>query len=135
MQQFQVPQFIEIEDKIFGPLTAKQLVFGLGGAGLILVLWALDLPSIIFWPLAFMVGGFFGSLAFVTINGQPFVTVLGNAMNHYTKARLYIWKRVTHAKKAKEETSPSALMVPTKLTESKLKNLAWSLDINEKLNR
>ena len=29
--QYQVPQFIEVEDKIFGPLTFKQLVYVVGG--------------------------------------------------------------------------------------------------------
>ncbi|TSC80302.1 MAG: hypothetical protein G01um101429_152 [Parcubacteria group bacterium Gr01-1014_29] len=33
MQQFQVPQFIEVEDKIFGPLTTKQFFYLLGGGG------------------------------------------------------------------------------------------------------
>ncbi|TSC61742.1 MAG: SsrA-binding protein, partial [Parcubacteria group bacterium Athens0416_74] len=31
--QFQVPQFIEVEDKIVGPLTFKQFVFIAGGLG------------------------------------------------------------------------------------------------------
>ncbi len=137
MQQFQVPQFIEIEDKIFGPLTVKQLVYMLGGVGVVLVLWALNIPGIIFWPLAAIFGGFAAALGFLKINGQPFVTVLSNALSHITGPRLYIWKHAprtpTAAAQKPVETSP--LAIPSKLTESKLKNLAWSLDINEKLNR
>ena len=37
--QFQVPQFIEVEDKIFGPLTFKQFVYVAGGAGLAYLVW------------------------------------------------------------------------------------------------
>ena len=37
--QFQVPQFIEIEDKIFGPLTAKQFFYILGGGAIIFLLY------------------------------------------------------------------------------------------------
>ena len=37
--QFQVPQFIEIEDKIFGPLTFKQFIYLAGGVGASIVLW------------------------------------------------------------------------------------------------
>ena len=32
--QFQVPQFIEIEDKIIGPFTVKQFIYLVGGAGM-----------------------------------------------------------------------------------------------------
>ena len=37
--QFNVPQFIDIEDKIIGPLTLKQFLFLVAGAGLLFVLW------------------------------------------------------------------------------------------------
>ena len=43
--RFQVPQFIEIESKIFGPLTLKQFIYLIGGGGIIFILYAL-LP---FW--------------------------------------------------------------------------------------
>ena len=39
--QFKVPQFLEIEDKIFGPFTFKQFVYLAGGAGLCFVLYKL----------------------------------------------------------------------------------------------
>ena len=37
--RFQVPQFIEVEDKIFGPLTLKQFIYLAGAGGLVFVLW------------------------------------------------------------------------------------------------
>ena len=37
--RFQVPQFIEVEDKIFGPLTFKQFVYVTGGVGLAVILF------------------------------------------------------------------------------------------------
>jgi len=135
MQQFQVPQFIDIEDKIFGPLTIKQFIYVLGGTGLIGFLWLLGLPSVIFWPAAMLAGGFFGALAFMKVNGQPFITVLANALNHVTHPRLYVWKRTE-----RKPVTPPTAAVPKeahapRLTESRLKNLSWSLDINEKLHR
>jgi len=39
--QYQVPQFIEIEDKIFGPLTLKQFLYLAGGGGLCLLFFTL----------------------------------------------------------------------------------------------
>jgi len=38
--RFQVPQFIEIESKIFGPLTFKQFIYLAGGAGLSFLFYA-----------------------------------------------------------------------------------------------
>lgn len=136
MQQFQVPQFIEIEDKIFGPLTVKQFVYVLGGVGLITIVSLLGLPWYIFWPLAGIIGGFFAALGFFTYNGQPFVVLINNVINHITHPRLYIWKRVEHAAAPQQAIIQGAvpLHLP-KLNESKLKELSWSLDINEKLKR
>ena len=46
--QFQVPQFIEVEDKIVGPLTFKQFIYLAGGGGVIAILYA-------FLPLFFVI--------------------------------------------------------------------------------
>ena len=39
--QFKVPQFLDIEDKIFGPFTFKEFIYLAGGAGLCFVLYKL----------------------------------------------------------------------------------------------
>ncbi len=39
MQQFVVPQFIEVEDKIFGPITIRQFLILLGAFVLIFLGW------------------------------------------------------------------------------------------------
>ena len=44
--RFQVPQFIEVEDKIFGPLTLKQFIYVFGGGGLCFVFYTF-LPLIL----------------------------------------------------------------------------------------
>ncbi len=136
MQQFQVPQFIEVEDKIFGPLTVKQFVYVVAGVALVVILWVLPIPKIIFWPLAGIGGGFFGALAFFKYNGQPFVVVVNNAAAHILHTRLYIWKR--EDKKIERKTVITAVKneyYAPKLTKSKLQDLSWSLDINNKIVR
>jgi hypothetical protein len=136
MQQFQVPQYIEVEDKILGPLTIKQFIYVLGAGGLVLFLWVLGLPGIIFWPLALLSVGFFMSLAFYKVNGQPLIAVLNNALNQITHTRRYMWRR-----EQKEIQPHSEIMVakgPDKtpeLTKNKLQDLSWTLDVNEKLKR
>lgn len=136
MQQFQVPQFIDVEDKIFGPLTAKQFLYLLGGGGFFAILWVLPLPSIIFWLLALPIVGFFAALAFLNVNGQPFIQVLNNALNHFSNPRMYIWKKKELQAKPKQQIIEGVSAAPLpKLTGRKLQDLAWSLDINDKLKR
>ncbi|MDA1334914.1 MAG: PrgI family protein [bacterium] len=136
MQQFQVPQFIDIEDKILGPLTVKQLIYVLGGAGFVVTVLVLPLPRIISWILAAVGAGFFASVAFLKINGQPAITVLNNMTNHVSHSRLFIWKhseKEIQREQQQIQGGPNT-MVP-KFSKSKLQDLSWSLDINEKLKR
>lgn len=135
MSQFQVPQFIEVEDKIFGPLTIKQFIYVAGGAGLSFVLWK-TLPQLFALPFIGVVGALAVALAFFRVNDRPFVVVLESAFMYITHSRLYLWqanRKKKEKKQRKERDSISTVNVPN-LSEHKLKNLAWSLDINEHIN-
>lgn len=130
--RFQVPQFIEVEDKIFGPFTGKQFVYLAGGVGFAFVLWAL-LPNFLAIIFAAPVVGFSLALAFYKINNRPFIYVLESAFNYLLRNKLYIWHkqdRKPTAQSAMVQERESLLQVP-KLSQSKLKDLAWSLDIKE----
>jgi hypothetical protein len=135
--RFQVPQFIEIEDKIFGPLTIKQFIYIAGGAGLCFILFRF-LPLILVVPLIVVVLGFSFALAFYQINNKPLVYVLQNAIGYFFSSKLYLWKRKDKSpEKAKQVSTDligqSPIYVP-KLSQSKLHDLTWSLDIKESLN-
>src|SRR3989338_10470288 len=88
--QFQVPQFIEVEDKIFGPLTFKQFVYVAGGAGAAYLLWRI-LPVYLSLPLIAGVGGLAAALAFYQFNGRPFILALENAAYFFLRTKLYLW--------------------------------------------
>jgi hypothetical protein len=132
--RYQVPQFIEIEDKIFGPLTLKQFIYLAGGGGLSLVFFTL-LPFSIFIVLAIPVMGFSLALAFYRVNERPLITTIEHALGYYTNKKLYLWKQ--RLPESVQNTQPiavpqtSPLVVP-KLSESRLRDLAWSLNIKEK---
>lgn len=131
--RYQVPQFIEFESKIIGPLTFKQFIYILGGLGgtyliyKILGIFPGILLMIALWSLA-------GSLAFVKINNKDFVDVLSAAFSFYTKSKLYIWKKVdrevTVSENVQSESGIDSFLAPS-LSQSKLKDLAWSLDVNK----
>ena len=61
--EYQVPQFIEVEDKIIGPLTLKQFIYLAGAAGLVVVFFAY-LPFIVAVLLSLPVAGLGAALAF-----------------------------------------------------------------------
>lgn len=136
--QFQVPQFIEIEDKIFGPLTLKQFVFVAGGAGLCVVMFLFIPFKILSIPLIIIIAGFSLALAFYKVNGKPFINVVESAFYYFLGGKLYIWKKAEKlpAKNTSEavKRAKSMLTVP-KLSESRLRDLTWSLDIKENNNR
>ncbi|MBI2637679.1 MAG: PrgI family protein [Candidatus Sungbacteria bacterium] len=135
MQQFQVPQFINIEDRIVGPLTLKQFLYLLGGGAFVLVTLSF-LPIFLFILLGLPVGIFCILLAFFKYNEQPFSKIAFSALNYWMKPKLYIWKNIPPPapKKGEIPKNTNTASVPT-LTESKLSDLAWSLDIKEKMSR
>lgn len=130
MSRYQVPQFIEVEDKIFGPLTFKQFVYLAGGAGLAYLLYRF-MPLYIGIFLMLPILGLAVALAFYKINNRPFILMLESAFNYVMGHKLYIWKKEDKKVEAREETRAPALIKVPKLSESRLKDLTWSLDIND----
>lgn len=133
--RYQVPQFIDVEDKIIGPFTVKQFVYLAGGAGMSFVVYKL-LTIYISAVLIGIIIPLSLALAFYKINNKPFIDFLESAFMFYTKQNLYIWKK-QEKKIVKSENyiqnQNRQVFVP-KLSESKLKDLSWSLDVNENLN-
>lgn len=135
--RFQVPQFIEIEDKIFGPLTIKQFIYIAGGAGLCFILFRL-LPLILVIPLGLIVIGFSLGLAFYQINNKPLIYIIQSAFGYFFSSKLYLWKKKDKSPEKAQAIlnnlpSQGPIYVP-KLSDSKLHDLTWSLDIKESLN-
>ena len=134
MAQYQVPQFIEVEDKIFGPLTLKQFIYLAGGSGLCLLCFTL-LPLWLTLIIGTPVMSFAAMLAFYKVNGRPFIIAIEHAFMYFFGNKLYLWKprqpEPPKAGQAPSPIAPSTLPVP-KLSESKLKDLSWSLNIKDR---
>jgi hypothetical protein len=90
-QQFQLPQFIETEDKIVGPLTIKQFIFMSGAFGAAAVLYFV-LNTFIWLLIALPLCALGVAFAFVHVNGQPFAKVLASAFKYYWSPQMYIWQ-------------------------------------------
>jgi len=89
--QFQVPQFIETESKIIGPLTIKQFIYIASGAAIIFVLHYI-LQTVLWFIFAFIIAAISLSFAFLKINGRTFQALLIAIFNFYWNPQNYIWK-------------------------------------------
>ena len=136
--KFQVPQFIEIEDKIFGPLTIKQFIYIAGGAGLCFIFFRFFHSLIIVIPLGIIALAFSLALAFYQVNGKPLINMVQSAFGYFIGSKLYLWKKKENAPQKVTETRPTGMNQPPvyvpKLSQNKLHDLTWSLDIKESLN-
>ncbi len=137
IMQFQVPQFIDVEDRIFGPLTLKQFIYLAGGAGASAALFVYLPWKIVSILLILPIAAFSLALAFYKMNNKPFIDVVQSAFYYLVGGKLYIWKKTDKKPESKltgeVDAMKSMLSVP-KISESKLKDLTWSLDIKENLN-
>lgn len=129
---FQVPQFIDIEDKIFGPFTFKQFLYLAGGAGFTVVMFKL-LPTVLALIVSSPVVILALALSFLKINNKSFVFTLEAFLKYHLGGKLYIWKK--DPKRTSPEKTPTQKkgeeipsLVPS-LTGSRLKDLSWSLDV------
>lgn len=89
---YNVPQFVDVEDKIAGPLTWKQLLWMIAMTVLLLVVWKI----FEFW--AFLLIGipvavFFAAMAFYKPYGQPLINMVIYGITFLFQPKMYIWKQ------------------------------------------
>ncbi|KPJ56470.1 hypothetical protein AMJ49_04805 [Parcubacteria bacterium DG_74_2] len=136
--QFQLPQFIEYETKIVGPLTFKQFMFfGIAGAFLFVLYFMLPLSN--FLAIAIFIGGGTFVLVFGKTNGRPLLIVLKNFLTFTASNKLYLWKRKKTFVSFKPREGKRSLIpetekkqeLPLKIAEkSRLKKIRSRLEIS-----
>ncbi|KKP98493.1 MAG: hypothetical protein US25_C0004G0010 [Candidatus Moranbacteria bacterium GW2011_GWE1_36_7] len=87
-----VPQYIDVEDKIAGPLTAKQLGWLIALGIILLVLWNV-VPSAAFFVLGLPLTILFLALAFFKPYGQPLGSFVVFGVMYFFRPKVYVWKR------------------------------------------
>jgi hypothetical protein len=129
--QYKVPQNVDIEDKVIGPLTLRQFIIILVGVGTTLVLYFMlaGFLSVVFWFLAMLLAAATFGLAFGKYGDQKPEIFLISAFKTISKPRQRIWKKEEDlpqiTQKAKKEE-------PKKEEENK-KNIEEERDDLEKL--
>ena len=92
MNQFVVPQFIDVEDKIFGPITTRQFIILLVTGLILFIIFKLaDFGLFIFFLI--VLGGSSVILAFVKINGQAFHFFILNIFQTARRPSRRIWNK------------------------------------------
>ncbi|MCE9549392.1 PrgI family protein, partial [Candidatus Nomurabacteria bacterium] len=90
--QFKVPQFLEIEDKIFGPFTFRQFIYLAGGSGMCFVIYRLLGLFLGIIPIM-IIAGCSLMLAFYRPNNKPFINMVESGFKYAFQDKLYIWKK------------------------------------------
>lgn len=134
---FNVPQFIDTEDKIVGPLTAKQLGWmGLAGVCLLLCWSLLDTPAFIIS--AIIIGVIFGALAFYRPYNQPLIKFIISSVSFAFRPKIYIWRRYYATIKNVERKTPASQKnntetkkIKKKFDNTKINELSKILDKNK----
>jgi hypothetical protein len=127
-----VPQFIDVEDKVAGPLTWKQIFWMIGMAAVLLVLYNL-LNSFAFFVAAIPVILLFAVLAFYRPNGVSMATFLYFAVFYFFRPKLSVWERPIRTPRRapapkKEAPAPEAPAASRRPDEARLRELAKLLD-------
>ncbi len=93
--RFQVPQFIEQETKIAGPLTFKQFaLMGAAGVAVVILFAAFGKTNfLVFAFLSTLVVISVLALAFVRVSGRSLPLLLGNFLLYSFSSRIYLWKK------------------------------------------
>ena len=132
--QFQVPQFLDVEDKIIGPFTIKQFLYLTGGVGLGYL--CVRFIPYLGWFLGIGSVALGAALGFYKFNSKPFVFVVESAFHYLRSDHLYVWRRREKVADAPLDLSNfkpvkhSSSILANK-SGSKLSDLTWSIDVKQ----
>lgn len=135
--RFRVPQFIDVKNKIFGPLTLKQFLYLAGGGGLCTIIWFMVPWTFLAILLILPVAALALALAFYEVNERPFIEILEAAFYYAISSKLFIWQRRRERRAAAgsggdagqegdEAGIPDSM---PRVSQSKLKDMTWDLDV------
>ncbi|MBU1131679.1 PrgI family protein [Patescibacteria group bacterium] len=131
MEQFLVPQFIDVEDKIIGPVTMRQFVLMLISILLGFLLYQL-LPFIYFVVAGVLDLAFFAIISFARVNGRPIHFFLLNFAQTFKKPNVRVWNKESFMRDIKviSEKAEEKIELPTKkmMTGSRLNDLTLTIN-------
>lgn len=131
--QANVPQYLDIEDKIVGPLTAKQLGWLAMGGVIMLVFWNF-LDTSAFIIAAIIIAAICGAFAFYRPYNLPLIKFLTNSVYFVMRPKIYIWKRLpddTHPLAKSKAKKAGEIYKRKKVNVQKIGEIGRMLDQNK----
>lgn len=133
--QFHIPQYIDIEDKLFGPLTLKQAIFVVGGIGGAYLVYRVVPILFLKAPLILGIAVLTWALAFYPKErlGKPFIEILEAAFNYAIKDKLYTWKKTpkTPTQSTEKEFTPTSIPFAPNVSSGTLTSKSFELDVKK----
>ncbi len=138
MKRFVAPQFIDVEDKIIGPITTRQFIFMIIGGVIVFVSYKIfDVAA--FGLITLVTLGFVVLFGFVKINGRHFHKFAGSMIEALRRPKVRVWyKRINSSDLAKQDKEQEQDKVKTdfsprkRVKTKKLKDLALMVDTGGK---
>ncbi|MCX6811552.1 MAG: PrgI family protein [Candidatus Berkelbacteria bacterium] len=106
--QYKVPQKIDLEDKIIGPLTLKQFIYLLGGGLIDYMILSATKSSFLGWMVIVLVSLLALAFAFVQIEEQPFSYLVTNFFTYTLRPKLRLWDKRGKVERAINFTNKQA---------------------------
>ncbi|MEI6649959.1 MAG: PrgI family protein [Candidatus Moraniibacteriota bacterium] len=128
---FNVPQFVDVEDKIAGPLTGKQLLWMIGMGTTILVAKFIIGDGIAIYLVSIPIIIIFCLLAFYRPNGQPLLLFVIYGFFFLFNPKVMMWRRPLG--KPVQKTLPKKIdtgsVAPERrITEAEIRRIAEAVD-------
>ena len=113
--RFTIPQFIEHEPKIVGPLTLRQFTYIAIPGAICFVLYFIS-TSFIFYTACIVLGGMGLAFAFLKVDNISLPTLIVNFFKYTLSPKMYLWRR----KGAKKEVFEEVVIRKEKIPEDEL---------------
>ncbi|MFA7286135.1 MAG: PrgI family protein [Patescibacteria group bacterium] len=132
MQQFIIPQFIDEEPHILGPITVRQFLLLLIAGFFIFLSYRLaDTALFIVLTIVLLIISI--TLAFVRVNGRPFHFFLLNLVQTLQRPRLRIWRKEVSREEIQDESKmpvlvPTVIVAKAPISRSRLAELSLIVD-------
>jgi len=132
--QYSVPQFIDVEDKIVGPLTGKQTLYLMIGGGFLMLIFSF-FDFMFFMIIFIIVAPITLAFAFWKPKGMTVARWIANIINYHTTDHLYTWRREPEGIKIKAIQKKKTQAISEKsVSKNRISELAWLLDTSSSIS-
>ena len=133
--RFKVPQNIDMPDRILGPLTMVQFVYGVIGIGTCYVVY-MSLPKPLNYMVALPIAVFTFCVVLVKVNERPFLIFLSAAIQFFMAPKQRLWHQGSDQDMKVEVYHPKSDTGPKvaskEVSREQMENLAHILDSETK---